>query len=239
MKEKIIKIAEKATTSKYVPNTSSVFRAGVSAIPVVGGALDHLIFDKSDEIRTRNIEVAIASLENKYQKLENASINLDWFLTGEAVNLFKELISLIEYEDSQEKLDAVSQLYALSSLQQFSNDQQKAWVMRKVSELSNEQRKLFVEVASILPEERKYSSGALQSSESAIWNDAVYNLLNNKVKIDPLYCFWSEGFNVDVQLELLCSAGVLERKHSYFAKNQGYKISVFGLSVLEYLKMVS
>ncbi|EHH3742066.1 hypothetical protein [Vibrio parahaemolyticus] len=238
MKEKITKIAEKANESKYVPNASTFFRAGVSAIPVVGGALDHLIFDKSDEIRTRNIEAAISSLEDKYKQLEQNSVNLDWFSTGEAVNLFKELISLIEYEDSQEKLEAISSLYAVSSTYKFTNENQKSWVMRKVSELSNEQRKLFKIVASMSPEQREFSSGALMSTETAIWNDTVFNDIENKFNIDPSFRFWRQGFNLDVELELLASTGLLVRHQAMFAKNAGYKVSVFGKIVLSYLKAV-
>ncbi|MGR5155444.1 hypothetical protein ACPV4O_05895 [Vibrio owensii] len=239
MKEKITEIAEKASNSKYVPNAGSFFRAGVSAIPVVGGALEHLIFDKSDEIRTRNIEATIKSLEQKYSQLEQSSINLDWFSTGEAVNLFKELISLIEYEDSQEKLVAISNLYAASSMYKFTNDNEKSWVMRKVSELSNEQRKLFKVVASMSPEQREFSSGALQSKETAIWNDTVVNNFRNQLAMNPNFIFWREGFNVDIELELLTSSGLLIRHQSMFAKNAGYRVSVFGKIVLSYLKAVS
>ncbi|GEA22815.1 hypothetical protein L2D39_11100 [Vibrio harveyi] len=238
MKEKITKIAEKANESKYVPSTGSFFRAGVSAIPIVGGALDHLIFDKSDEIRTRNIEATISSLEEKYSQLEQSSVNLDWFATGEAVNLFKELISLIEYEDSQEKLEAISSLYAVSSTHKFTNDNQKSWVMRKVSELSNEQRKLFKIVASMSPEQREFSSGGLKSTETAIWNDTVVNELRNQFNINPNFRFWREGFDVDVELELLTASGLLIRHQAMFAKNAGYKVSVFGKIVLSYLKAV-
>ncbi|MBF4296908.1 hypothetical protein EAY24_27060, partial [Vibrio anguillarum] len=230
---------EKAKDSKYVPNTGSFFRAGVSAIPVVGGALDHLIFDKSDEIRTRNIEATITALEEKYSHLEQSTINLDWFSTGEAVNLFKELITLIEYEDSQEKVEAISNLYAVSSMYQFTDDNQKAWVMRKVSELSDEQRKLFVIVASMQPERREFSSGGLKSSETAIWNDSVFQDLSAKFEADNSFSFWSRDFNVDTQLELLTVSGLFMRHQSMFAKNAGYKVSVFGKIVLSYLKLVS
>ncbi len=239
MREKITEIADKAKDSKYVPNKGSLFRAGVSAIPVVGGALDHLIFDKSDEIRTRNIEATITALEEKYSHLEQSTINLDWFSTGEAVNLFKELISLIEYEDSQEKVKAISNLYAISSMYQFTDDNQKAWVMRKVSELSDEQRKLFAIVAAMQPEKREFSSRGLKSSETAIWNDSVFQYLSDQFDADNSFRFWGDDFNSDTQLELLTASGLLLRHQSIFAKNAGYNVSVFGKIVLSYLKMVS
>lgn len=239
MKEKIIEVAEKAKESKYVPNTEAFFRAGISAIPVVGGALDHLIFDKSDELRTKNIEAAIRSLEENYSKLEQNTIDLDWFATGEAVNLFRELILLIEYEDSQQKLEAISNIYAVSSTYQFTNDNQKSWVMRKVSELSNEQRKLFIVVASMQPEQRQFPSRGLKSTETAIWNDTVFNHLKTQSNIDPSYCFWNKGFDIDIELELLTSSGLLIRHQTMFSKQPGYKVSVFGKIVLNYLKAIS
>lgn len=239
MKEKLNSIVRKAESSAHVPTARDALRAGVSVIPIVGGALDHLLFSKADEIRARNIELAIESLEKKFAELQASKIDLDWFSTGEAISLFKELVNLVEYEDSQDRLDAVSQLYAISSLSQYSHDPNKTWVLRKVSELTNEQRKLFMIVSSVPPEKRGFSAGGLQSTQQAIWNDTVFKLLERSVDADASFKFWGSHFNVDEQLEFLKVAGLLDRVESYLATNAGYKISALGEVVKHYLSELS
>ena len=45
-----------ASIENAVSSGRSAFRAAVAPVPIVGGALDYLLFDKSDEIRSRNVE---------------------------------------------------------------------------------------------------------------------------------------------------------------------------------------
>lgn len=48
-----------AEIKKYIPEGMTWLRAAVSAIPCVGGAVDHLLFDKADAIRNKNIEQSL------------------------------------------------------------------------------------------------------------------------------------------------------------------------------------
>ena len=236
MEEKIREIAKKMDESKYIPTTNTLLRASVSAIPIVGGSLDHVLFDKSDEIRMRNIEMAIASLEATYSHIDERLIKLDWFSKGESISLFKELISLIEYEDSPKKIKAISRLYAVSSTKHFADNNQKAWVMRKVSELNDQQRELFTFVSAIPPEKRKSHNGGLVAEDTAIWNDTVQKKLVEKFNLNPEFRFWNEGMNIDFEFELLTSAGLLIRHQSMVSQSRGYNISVFGKIVSRYLR---
>ena len=45
-----------------IPERRAWFRGAVSSIPMVGGALDHLLFDRADSIRVANIEAALKGL---------------------------------------------------------------------------------------------------------------------------------------------------------------------------------
>ena len=51
----------------YMPERVTWLRALVVAIPTVGGALDHLLFDKADAVRLRNIEAALNALSEQLQ----------------------------------------------------------------------------------------------------------------------------------------------------------------------------
>ena len=52
-------INKKAEASKLIPSGKTIIQSVITSIPVIGGALDHLIFDKADEIRLKNIEKTI------------------------------------------------------------------------------------------------------------------------------------------------------------------------------------
>ena len=78
-KSKLEVIKAKAEESKYVPTVNSAVRAGVSTIPFVGGALDHLLFDKADEISTRNIEQSLEEISKKMEQISEDSLKMEWF----------------------------------------------------------------------------------------------------------------------------------------------------------------
>jgi hypothetical protein len=46
---------------------------------MVGGALDHLIFDKADAIRVKNIEAALAAVKRQIESSEQETIDKEWF----------------------------------------------------------------------------------------------------------------------------------------------------------------
>jgi hypothetical protein len=53
---------EKSDVTRFLPQPVSLFRAAISASLDAGGALDHLVFDKADAIRLRNIQASLAAL---------------------------------------------------------------------------------------------------------------------------------------------------------------------------------
>ena len=55
--------------ASLMPERRTWLRATVSVIPYVGGALDHLLFDRADSIRLRNIESALSESTGSYPKL--------------------------------------------------------------------------------------------------------------------------------------------------------------------------
>ena len=59
-----------------VPDRRTWMRSAVAAIPWAGGALDHLLFDKADEIRIKNIESSIDILHHKIQQIGLSLIHI-------------------------------------------------------------------------------------------------------------------------------------------------------------------
>ncbi|MGN5159807.1 hypothetical protein [Aeromonas dhakensis] len=56
--------------TRITPSKKAAMRASISLIPSIGGAFDHLLFDRADEIRISNIEKTIEILSESYNVLE-------------------------------------------------------------------------------------------------------------------------------------------------------------------------
>ena len=61
-------------------------------------SLDHLIFDKSGEIRMQKLEQSVRNIEEIIAKLEDGRIIREWFESAEALDMFKQLVDKIEFE---------------------------------------------------------------------------------------------------------------------------------------------
>jgi hypothetical protein len=92
--------------ARHLPEGITWLRAGVSSIPVVGGALDHLIFDKADAIRVKNIEAALAAIKQQIESVEDETIDKEWFQSEEALAALKMMSDTITYEPDPRKVAA-------------------------------------------------------------------------------------------------------------------------------------
>ena len=80
---------------------------------MVGGALDHLIFDKADAIHVKNIEAALAAVKRQIESSEQVTIDKEWFESEEALAAFKMLSDKISYDgDFQERCHSLAAFQA-------------------------------------------------------------------------------------------------------------------------------
>lgn len=231
MRKKIQEIREKADNNKYVPNVNSALRASVAAIPFIGGVFDHLLFDKAAEIRVRNIEKAIQNISDKLNELTESSIDREWFESIEAIEMFKQLLEKIEFEQDTEKLTALSDIYAISGTQHFSNDPNKFAVLKKVSELTSIQKKILQIVTMVTPKEKQFDGGGLTSTATLIWLDDI----KQAISVYPSGKFWSGTLLLDVEIEIIESLNLLRRINAPTANIFGYQITGLGKLVVRYL----
>lgn len=93
--------------SQYVPEGVTWILAAVSSIPVVGSALDHLVFDKADAIRVKNLEYAIAAMSSQIRSVREDALDKDWFQSDEALDAFKIMSDKASYEPDPAKVEAI------------------------------------------------------------------------------------------------------------------------------------
>lgn len=225
-------IKAKAEESKYVPSGNSILRAGIAAIPVVGGALDHLIFDKSDKIKAKNIEKSIESISEKMKSISEENLTKEWFESTEALEMFKQLIDKVQFEADEQKIKTVADIYAVSGTKELSSDPNKFAVLRKASELSTIQKEILLIISNVPKQQKEFSKGGLQTKANAIWLDSILA----SVRTNPKGQFWTGTLQLDTEVGIIESLGLIRNLNIMLATVAGYELTGLGNLLVKYLK---
>lgn len=229
MNENLSKIKEISAQNKFIPSVNSLLRASVSAIPYIGGVFDHLLFDKADEIRIRNIEQSIHDISKQVQKLDHSKIIVEWFDSDEAIYLFKLLVDKIQFEPDPDKRQTLSEIYPHFSTKEFSEDPNKRIIFNKLSEMTTIQKK-FLQVISNTPEEtRKIDNEGLTHNWTGIWFDSI------KMNMHTSERFWTGVMNLDIELDILESLNLINEKSSPIGALKSFRLTAIGISLVQYL----
>lgn len=216
--------------SKYVPEGMTWIRAAVSSIPMVGGALDHLIFDKADAIRLKNIEAAIKALEDQIKQSEQQQINKDWFSSVEALAAFKLMADSVSYEPDPKKVEDMGRLIASCGGAIHANDPKKISVVEHLSRLSHVQIKLLSVIAKVAMREHTVSTGGLEQKAMAIWISDIMSTLRAGPK------FWDGTMKLDEELEILESLNTIRRVQLMGPAEAAYIITGIGKHAAGYVQ---
>jgi hypothetical protein len=218
-----------ADVAKYLPDTKIWLRAAVSSIPVVGSALDHLVFDKADAIRTRNIEAAIEALSERLREVEEASIDRKWFESEEALAAMRLLADKASFEPNPRKVKDVGRLVAACGLHPQSKDPRKLSAVDHLSRLSPEQLRLLRIVAGVPAQKKTQSFGSISQTISGVW------LTDIKVALEQGTTFWDGQLQLPLELDVLESLNVIRQIGSPFAGDRAYGLTSLGNHALSLL----
>ena len=216
--------------SRYVPEGITWIRAAVSCIPVVGGALDHLIFDKADAIRVKNLEAAIAAVSSQVNAVGEDAIDKPWFESVEALAAFKVLSDKVSYESDPAKVDALGRIVASCGNKAHSQDPAKMSVVEHLSRLSAVQIKLLSVVAHVTPTLKAISTGGLEQTATAIWLSDIVSALRAGPE------FWAGTLTVDQELEVLESFNTIRRVQLLGPSEAGYVMTTIGKRAASYVQ---
>ncbi len=215
---------------KYIPEGTAWLRAAVSSIPVAGGALDHLLFDKADAIRVRNMEAAIASLSDEVRKLGQQAFDKDWFASEEALAAFKILSDKVSYEPEKAKVDALGRLVAACGTIEHAGDAHKLSVLEHLTRLSSVQIKLLSVILATPPKEKKFEANGFAQTATAIWLSDIVTALNAGPS------FWTGNLVVDQELEVLESLNTIRRVQLLMPGELGFTFTAIGHRAATYVK---
>lgn len=228
-----------AKVKDYVPTAKSWGRAAVSAIPYVGGSLDHLIFDKADEIRFQKLEQSVKNIEEFISNIDESRIAKQWFESVEALEMFKQLYEKVEFEPSDSKVKAMSQVYTLFGTNEHVADPNKKAMLETISKLTDNQRIIFKAVGEVPAEAKTGSGDAISYTATAIWQSSILKYLNSNLKYLMQLKSATNHVQLDVELDILSSFNLLRLQEIPNLNDRGYKITSLGKLALSYLNEIS
>ncbi len=215
--------------SRHLPDGITWLRAAVSCIPVVGGALDHLIFDKADAIRVRNIEAALSAVRDQIGSVGEAAIDKEWFQSDEALAAFKIMSDKISYEPDPRKVEAIGRVVSACGNRKHATDPHKLSVVEHLSRLSATQIKLLSVVSGVPPKEKKIEMGGLSQTGTAIWLSDIIATLESGPR------FWQGTLAIDEELEVLESFNAVRRVQFMGPAELAYTVTTIGKRAASYV----
>lgn len=216
--------------TKHVPEPVALLRAAVSAIPYVGGPLDHLLFDKADAIRLKNIEMTLAALSDQVAKTHEGALDKSWFESEEAVAAFKILSDKVSYEPDKAKVEALGRVVGTFGTKQHSGDPAKISVVEHLSRLSSVQIRLLAAMAATPAQKKDFSAGGLSQSGTAVWLNDIANTLRQGTQ------FWSGELNLAQEFEVLEAYNVVRRMQLFGPTELGYVLTSLGKRAASYVR---
>lgn len=215
----------------YLPEPVAWLRAAVGSIPMVGSALDHLIFDKADAVRVGNIEKVLESVSARLERTSEDAINVDWFQSEEALATFKLLFDRVSFEADKEKIETLGHVSATFGFKEVDGDPRRLSVVEHLSQLSQVQIKILSVVAKVPVQRKQFSSGTISQTASAVWLSDIVKVLEGGPK------FWQGVLKVDQELEILESHNVLRRLPLFGVTDIGYALTSIGAHAASYLEL--
>lgn len=166
--------------TKKLPTKRDLLRAAVSAIPYVGGPLDHLIFDRSGEMQLENITISIEALSNRLREVEDKFIDRGWFESEEALSAMKILADKIGFEPDKEKVQTLGKVVAICGLKKNVQDKHKLQILEYIGNFSSSQIELLKIISGLRLTERKLTHQGLRETRSAIWLTSIASAIQKQ-----------------------------------------------------------
>lgn len=225
-------MADKAI-SKVIPDGRTFLRAAVTSIPAVGGALDHLLFDKADTIRLENIETSLKALAGRIQEVAEASIDKSWFQSEEALAAIRMLSDKVAFEADKQKIKDLGRATAACGLVAQSKDPRKLSVLEHISRLSPVQLRLMRILANTPPRVKKLSKGGLEQTFTAIWPEDI------KAALEKGPSFWDGTLDLSLELEVLESLNAICRVPVIVSGDLAYMLTGLGRKSASMIEMAN
>jgi hypothetical protein len=222
---------QKENKVSIIPEKKTWLRAIVSAIPTVGGALDHLLFDRADEIRARNIEESLKTIEKKLSNIPEAILDKAWFESEEALAMFRNMAEKVEFEPDRQKRTSLANVVAISGTKIFSSDKRKLSVFEHLNRLTFVQMRLLSIIGELKPEQKQVGQEIVQTV-NALWaNQIIQAIRQNRYGQ-----FWEGQLNIGLELEILESLNMISGVQTIAGGEKAFVMTSLGQEAVKYFK---
>lgn len=216
-------------STDLLPSGMGWLRAGITSIPIVGGGLDHLLFDRYAEIQQKNIKLTIEELSKAIVEMDEQKVSKEWFESEEALGMLRNLFGRILYEKDATMIKALSNVFCRFGTLEHKDDPNKYAVFDTISKLNNNQRAIFKALNNV-PER----AGSVMGGDFVIarWKNSIidycqkYEVVRNQL---------SDDVNYDVELSILTSFNLIINLN-VFSDDYAYKVTGLGILAYSYLK---
>jgi len=212
-----------------LPSKNSWLRAVVSAIPTVGGALDHLLFDKADEIRIRNIESAISAMKDRLSTIPDQLLDKSWFESEEALAMFRNMAENVGFEPDHRKRASLAKVVAASGMKQFATDKRKLSILEHLNKLSFVQMRLLAIVSQLQPQQCQVGTEIVQTI-NALWSNQIIKAIEH----NPYGQFWDGQLNITLEFEVLESLNVIRNVPLINGGERAFEVTALGMEASKY-----
>ena len=220
----------KEEITDLMPSRIGWLRTVLSSIPYVGGALDHLLFDKYAEIQQKNMRQALKAIEEKMATMDEQKVSLEWFESEEALDMLINLLQRVFYEGDNTKIQVLSNVFCIFGTIQHAKDPNKYAVLDTISKLTNNQRVIFMAVNEVPDQPGSIVGG---DYNMARWQDTIINYCQNNMVIKN-QLFGDAQF--ELELSILSSFNLLETLNIHSFNHLAYRVSGLGKLTYSYLK---
>ena len=217
---------------KNLPSVKSAGRALIAGIPCVGGSLDHLIFDRAEELFMKNLEKSVAEMSERIAEMEEQKIDKGWFESEEALNLFGTLMDKVRYEQDKRKVQMLSQAYVKFGTVEHTADPNKFAVLETLAKLTNNQSLIFRAVNNVPVEEKTFDGEALSFTAKARWLSAILDYMKSDAYTKS---HQQGGITLDLELDILVSFNLLANVDVSNSNDLGYRVTQLGKLAYSYM----
>lgn len=220
------------TCKELAPSGMAWFRAGISLIPIAGGALDHLLFDKYSAIQQKNMQQAIDAMKEKMASLDEQKVSKVWFESEEALDMFKNLCQRVMYEGDSAKIKMLSNVFCLFGTNEHQADPNKYAVLDTLSKLTNNQR-VFFKALYEMEQVKKTVGNNIMFTVVARWQSSILDYCNSHPEILSQL---KKPASLHIDLNILASFSLIENMGIPINEDVAYRLSSLGMLAYSYMK---
>ena len=227
-------VLKRVKSAYEVASENTWARAGIQLIPVVGSALDVLLFDKAGKLKEQRAKDLISDLSAAYAKLEQTKIDHGYLSSEEYLEVFEKSLSQITYRAEQVMRQAITNGLVNITLESFKS-MDKPLLSSILSSLSSAKHIKLLLLCNEIQKTRDYrhiNLSDLYKKIGTYGNKEECNRVRNQLEYLTSFGLVDKEYDVEVDVSDITYEGDASASGDISAT---YSISKTGQDLLKYI----